>query len=71
MASPKKEWSSKKGTKGEGLKDLTTTRQEHARPDSIGLKGYWSIVDKEDLSLIHVGYCILEDHALELPSLDS
>lgn len=38
---------------------------------SIGLEGYRSFIDKEDLSLVYIGHCVLEDFEIELSGPES
>lgn len=40
-------------------------------PKTLSPEGYRSTMDQEDLSLIRIGYCILEDFELELLGLDA
>lgn len=71
MAGSRRVKLSKMVTGGEGSKDHKTLHKECAMPRTLGLEGYWSTMDQEDLSLIYVGYCMPKDFVLELPGLEA
>lgn len=66
MVGPRKERLMKKGAREKRSKDPVILCQEYARLASIGLEGYWSMVHQKDLTLVHVGYCVLKDYKIEL-----
>lgn len=59
MAGPRKERTSKRGTRREGSKDPVIPVREYAKPETLGPNGYQSTMDLEDLSLIRIAYYIM------------
>lgn len=59
MVGPRKERPSKRGAGGEGLKDPSTALREHVVFETVGLEGYRSMINQEDLSPIQGAYASL------------